>query len=454
MSELSHQAGIARVFWIAIALAGIAAALAVITARDLVYDGSYYLLGIAAHGKFQLYEPARRTIEFLQQCFAVAGEHLGIRSLWALGQLFSLGCSGWPVALTSICWFVLPAEQKSWIVCPLANLVFAIPTASFIGVSETIIASCVLWVTFFLVAFRLGSPWGALACVLSAAACVFSHESGVIFLGLIAALAARRLKTTRGVTRPATLAVIALSAGGAFYMLRWIFIPRSAIERGDFLTSLMGGFLGSPFAPNIPALASIAAGLAILVALTAPKRIGVAAAWISIAIFVCALIVLLFLPDQTIVPSRFFAARGLPLAVSTALAAGFLLLGKRNTSPERFATTPVLAIVLGLAAFQFPAQIILTEQWASYARDLSGLVASRSGGISHADAIQALDSGGTRLRRELLESWSVEPLSVMLAPQGHVRAVVLAAPWARWAPYRLDEPATLPRTPELDWSRF
>jgi hypothetical protein len=444
---------LARVFWIALALAGLASIFAIISARDLVYDGAYYVLGIAAHGDFQLFEPPRRTVEFLQQCIAVGGVRLGIRDLWTLGQLFSLGASGWPVVLTLSCWFALPQKEKSWIVGPLANLVFAIPAANFTGISETIIASCLLWLAFFLVAFRLDRPIGAAAAVGLAAACAFVHESAAIFLLLIAMAAASRLRTTRGFARVAALVVIVLSLGGAIAMLRWILVPRSTIERGDFLVSLFGGFLGTPGAPNMAALASVASALGVIVVLASPRRARIAVG-VVLGALACAFLVLLFDSGQTIAPSRLFAARGVPIALSTLFAAAFLWLRYRDLTPARFATAPVLAIVLGLSVFQFLAQDIFTANWNFYAHDLGKLVAGRRGGVPHSDAMATLDPERSRFRRELLESWSVEPLSVLLAPQGHVEAIVLAAPLARWVPYRLDDPATLPRSPSLDWSRF
>lgn len=454
-TEPSHSLrSLARVFWIALALAGAASIYAIVNARDLVYDGAYYLLGIAAHGDFQFFEPARRTVEFLQQCFAAAGARLGIRDLWTLGQLFSLGASGWPVVLTLLCWFALPQTEKSWMVGPLANLVFAIPAANFIGVSQTIIASCLLWLALFLVAFRLDRSLGAAAAVIATAACAFAHESAAIFLLLVAVLAASRLRLARGFARVAALAVILFSLGGAINMLRWILVPRSTIERGDFLVSLFGGFLGTPGAPNVAALASVASAFAVIIVLARPGRAGVIATVVVLGALALAFLVLLFDPGQTIAPSRFFAARGVAIALSTVLAAGFLWLGHRERTPASLASGPVLAIVLGLSVFQFLAQDIMTANWSFYTHDLGKLVAERRGGIRYSDAVAALDPGGSRFRRELLESWSVEPLSVLLAPKGRVQAVVLAAPQARWVPYRLDDSATLPRAPALDWSGF
>jgi hypothetical protein len=74
--------------------------------------------------------------------------------------------------------------------------------------------------------------------------------------------------------------------------------------------------------------------------------------------------------------------------------------------------------------------------------------------ISHAQATAALHANGSRFRRELLQTWSVEPLSILLAPDGRVTAFVEAAPSERWVPYRPEEPKTLPHMPQLDWSHF
>jgi hypothetical protein len=444
--------GVARIFWIAVGLAGASAAYAVSGARDLVYDGSFYLLGIASHGAFQLFEPGRVSVQLLQQGFAVIGARLGIHDLWTLGRLFSLGASGWPIVLTALCWFALPRAEKSWIVGPLLNLVFAIPTTSFIGIGEGVIASCLLWLALLLVWFRMDRGWGALPAIVAAIACAFSHESAMLCLVLIAALAASRVRNARGFARAAAIVVAVVTAAGAFYMLRWIVFPRSAIERSDFLVSLLGGFLGTPRAPNLSALASFAAAAAIL--FSQIQRLRVAAAGLCLAVLALLLLLLVAMPEDAIAPSRFFAARGLPVALTTLIALVFLLMKRRGLSPSQFANAPLLAVLLGLSIFQPLAQAIMTENWNAYVHDLRGIVSTRQGIVTHTDAMRILDADRTRFRRELLESWSVEPLSIVLAPHGRVTAVVEPAPMARWTPYRLDDPAALPRAPGLDWSGF
>lgn len=454
MVPVEDRIVLGRAFWTAVALAAVTAAAAIFAARGLVYDGSYYVLGIAAQRSFQLYEPARLVPELLQQGFAVAGAKLGIHDLWTLGVLFSLGCSGWPVVLTSACWFVLPRGQKGWIAGPLLNLVFAIPATSFIGIGEGIIASCLLWFAFLLIEFRSRNAIGALACVAVTAAAALSHEAAALCLVVIACAVLLRLSDTKGICRAALLVAALIALAGAADMARWILFPRSLVERGDFLVSMLGGFLGSPSAPNIPALASVVAAVACLAAWFFGGKWARGAAVAAIAIFAVLLAVLVIVPGAAIAPSRFFAARGLPVALTTLLAALFLFLRRRGVTPARFVTRAVLAIMLALAVVQAAMQLVITEQWAGYVAGLRAIVSTETGIVSHDRAMHVVDPQGARFRRELLESWSVEPLAIVLAPEGHVRAFIAAAPEARWVPYDPAKPSTLPHAPGLDWSGF
>ncbi|HEY2446286.1 MAG TPA: hypothetical protein VGI20_11165 [Rhizomicrobium sp.] len=443
---------IAGVFAVSILLAALAAAYAVVSARDLVYDGSFYLLGIATHRSFQLFEPGRVSVQILQQCLAVLGARLGIHDLWTLGCLFALGASGWPIILTASCWFVVPSTQRIWLAGPLLNLVVAIPATSFIGIGEGVIASCLLWLAFLLVSFRMESAPGAVMAITVTLVCAFSHESAVPCLVLIAFLAISRAHESKILEHTASFCVAAIATAGACYELFWIVFPRSAIERSDFLVSLLGGFLGTPHAPNLPALASLAAVAALPFVLSRDGKLRAATITTYFALLAVTILLLVALPGELIAPSRFFAARGLPVGLTTLLAIAFFLMKRRGLSPAQFANGPTLAILFSLAVFQPLAQAIMTENWNIYVSSIRGLVSVREGAILHSEAMHAIDPDGTRFRRELLESWSVEPLSIVLAHEGHVAAILLPASNARWIPYR--NPASLPRAPGLDWSGF
>jgi len=452
------ERNLSRIFWIAIALAGLTACHAVLAARDLVYDGSNYLLAIASNGQFKWVEPARLTVEFLQQCLAIMGVRLGVHDLWTLGVLFSSGMSGWPVLLTALCWFVLPRTEKAWIAGPLLNLVLTIPVTNLIGIGEGVIASCLMWLVFLLVMFRTNHLPGAAAALAMTVACAFAQESEVLFLGVLAALAVHRAGRTKGFEQAANLFIAIVAAAGAIRLGWWIVFPRSAIERSDFLAGLLGGFLGNGRSPNIPAFVSLVAVAAMFAAgargLRESRRLKAALPLAAILIFLLATILFATMADRIVAPHLSFDARGLPQAFSTLLIVSFILLRRRNVTPLRFASPTVLTILLAAAVTQAAAQTVMTARWSAYVQDLRALVKTHHGAVPFAEAMRVIDPEAGRFRRELLQSWSVEPLSILLAPQGRVQAVVEPQPGRPWVPYRLDDPRTLPRAPELDWSEF
>jgi hypothetical protein len=451
--EARGDAVLRRLFWFALAVATLTAGDAVLAARGLVYDGSFYLLAIATDRNFHIFESARLSVQTLQQLPAVLGARLGVHDLWTLGRLFSLGMAGWPIALTALSWFALPRVGKNWIAGPLINLVFAIPAASFIGISEGIIASCLLWLALFLVMFRLTQPLCALAALVASLACAVSHEASVLGLLIVGWLAASQMTELKGFSRFASALVAIVSVAGTCYMARWILFPRSSVERADFLVSILGGFLGSPRTPNLPVIASVAAGISIAAAIVWRGKALGAAIIGGTAILGCG-IVFAAVPDAFVSPGRFFAARGLPVALTTLLAGLFLVLQRSGKNLAAFITRPVIYVIATLAVSQALMQSAETNIWRNYAQDLRALVASREGTISHKQALEALGADHSRFRREMLQTWSVQPLSILLAPAGRVRAIVEPADTERWVPYHTSAPEKLPRMPQLDWSQF
>src|ERR1700752_420230 len=130
--------------------------------RGMFADGSNYVVHILASEDFFLLEPARKLVQVLQQSLLVLGIRAGVTDLPTLARLFTLGTLGWPIILTASCWLILPRKEKGWIVGPLINLVGLCPMTSLAAIGEGMIASCLLWVIFFLVLFRAQSIWGAI----------------------------------------------------------------------------------------------------------------------------------------------------------------------------------------------------------------------------------------------------------------------------------------------------
>lgn len=447
---------IAWVFWLAIALGALEAVHAVIRARGLVDDGAFYLLRIAARGGFELSEPGRSGVQLLQQCFAVAAARAGVSELSALGQFLTLGIVGWPVVISAACWPVLPRGYKLWSFGPLLNLVAVIPSANFIGIAEGLIASCLLWLAFFLILFRTGRPLWVLAALTVTALCGFSHEAAFPFLAGLCVLALVRARSSRDLERAGLVILAIMAALGFLHLLFWSVFPRSPIERSDFLVSLLGGFLVGDGTVNLPALFGLTALLAIAAAtfgIAGSPRSKLAACAASL-IFGLGCIAAVVGRDAILTPNAYFASRGLPVIFTTLAAFSTIIVCGFRELPRRIATREVIIIITSLILAQAVVQSVMNERWNAYVSDMRALVQSHRGVIPFSESSRLINPDRSRFRRDLLKSWSVEPLSIALAPKGHVQAVLEAGPDEQWVPYHFNMPATLPQAPSVDWSGF
>jgi hypothetical protein len=463
---------VARLFWLALALAAVAAAHAASEARDLNADGSLYLLSAVSGDGFAFFEWARRTVQFLQQSFAYLGQVVGITDLLTLGRLLTVGMQFWPLILTAMCWFLLPVGEKGWILGPLVNIAVVIPMTSFMGIGEGIIASCLMWLLFFLVEFDAERWPRPLAAGALAVACFHSHEACAPFMLGVAWLAARHSARAAGARR-AAFAGLALLALGAAADLVSLTLHRpgadgfAALGRGvNFFYGLGIGWLITVYprvqGVHLPALAAVAVVLCL--ALTGLPRYWPEALRARAlrrasqgTLLLFALIAVLFIvaPERVSICPSFMAARGWPVIDTTVMAAGIHLLRRRGWTPQRLAPPQVRAVLLGIIPMQLAIQTGVTLAWADYRDDLARLVASRQGPIPWEEAAAALDPRREPFRGAFVWAWSIQPLSVVLAPRGQVQAIVEPRPNVEYRPYRPDDPDTLPRcVPGLDWSRY
>ena len=193
---------IRNVFLLAIILSMATTLYSVSEMRGMFADGSNYIVHVLAAEDFYLLEPARKVVQLLQQSFLILGIRSGVTDLPTLARLFTLGALGWPIILTASCWLILPRGEKGWIVGPLINLVVLSPITSLAAIGEGMIASCLLWIIFFLVVFRTQSVWGALFAISLTALGAKTHEFAAVFFVGIAAIAMMRMRGTSGVERP------------------------------------------------------------------------------------------------------------------------------------------------------------------------------------------------------------------------------------------------------------
>jgi len=457
---------IPQIFALALAASIVQAVYVVFEARDLVADGSYYLLQALAHGGLSLIEPGRKTVEILQQSFSFAAYKLGVSKVSAYCMLFTLGVQIWPLLLTAGAWLLLPPNGKGWILGPLLNLVLFIPMTSFVGISGVTIASCFMWVLYFLVEFRMRSWRSSLVASVLAVASIYLHEEAFAFMVGIAVLSAIRAREVGGWRRAHRLVLSLLVAVAAFHLAYLVVFPRDAVNRAAFLKGIVSEFLVDVSPDGIGVSWSAVAAICVCLCLLCVhfpirqseeqrlRRVA-ACAQATGALFVLIALLFLFVPEWVVVPHAFMAARGIPIIATTAMAVITHVLVRHGWTPERLAPQPVRILLIAVIPLQLFMQSVLTEHWAMYRQDLAGLVRQKTGIIDWKAATNALDPNHTLFRRAFDRAWSIEPLSILLAPSGRIRAVVEARPDVPWRPYDLTNPKTLPLCARgLDWSRF
>lgn len=462
---LVKTSSLGAIFVFALALGALAACYAIFEARDFDADGPFdLLLALSRGGGLHFGEPARISVQFLQQSFSWLAYRTGGTDLLTYGRLLTLGMQGWPLLLTGLSWFILPRDQKRWILGPLLNIAVVIPTTSFMGVGEGMIASCLMWLLYFLVEFRMqGWLTGVLAFVL--ATCCFNlHESAFPFLLGIALLSLSRVPTARGFAFVFSILVALAAFAASIHLFYLVLFPRDSFERGAFLAGLLVEFLVTLQGPgfNLPTVASLALATCLLL-VHFPRHLSeeerrrrvLKACKVSGGIFGIIALLFLALPEWVIIPHAYFAARGLPVIATTIMAGMIHFMLRAGWTTDRLLPEPVRLLLIAIIPLQFLMQIVMTQHWASYRRDLADLVATHTGVIEWNVASETINPHHTFFRRHLLRAWSVEPLSMVLAPDDRVRAIVDTRPDVRWRAFAPRDPKSLPICSRgVDWSDY
>jgi hypothetical protein len=411
-------------------------------------DGSNYIMHVLASEDFYLLEPARKLVQLLQQSFLVLGIRSGVTDLPTLARLFTLGALGWPIILTGSCWFILPRGEKGWIIGPLINLACLCPMTSLAAIGEGMIASCLLWIIFFLVLFRTHSYWGAILTIFLTAAGAVTHESAALFFIGIAAIAIMRMRGSSGVERLTQFAISAAAIWSACYLISVILHPREPLNRADFLIGILALEFVELRGVNLTTVATIVASVSIFRIMRAQNKgekiqpiLGS-----SITFFVLAAGLLLFLSGWTVTPVAQFSARGFPVLGTTFLSFGLWLGWRNGAKPEFLLSKPVLLVLFGLLLTQGVAQIVMTQQWANTLGAVTRIIERWDGRIPWQTALDTAAPDNPILWKEMTWYSEIQSLSLLLAPQGRVHALIDAPTSERWKPLQLDVPETLPKS--------
>ena len=413
--------------------------------RGMFADGSNYIVHILASEDFFLLEPARKLVQLLQQSLLILGIRSGVTHLPTLARLFTLGALGWPIILTASCWLILPCEEKGWIIGPLINLVALCPMTSLAAIGEGMIASCLLWIIFFLVLFRTRTIWGAILAVSLTALGAVTHESAAVFFVGIAAIAIMGMRGSSAVKRLTHFAISTAAIWSACYLISVILHPRDPVNLGDFLIGILALAFVELHGVNLTAVATIVSCASIFWIVRAQHKTQ-PILLSSISFFALVAALLLFLPEWTVTPVAQFSGRGLPVLGTTLLSFGLWAGWRNGVKPEFLLSKPALLVLLGLLLTQSVAQIMMTRQWAKTLGTVTRIIERSEGPVPWQAALETTVPLSPILWKEMTWYSEIEALSLLLAPQGRVHVLIDAPTFERWKPFQLDAPASLPRS--------
>jgi hypothetical protein len=365
-----------------------------------------------------------------------------------LARLFTLGTLGWPIILTGICWLILPREEKGWIIGPLINLVALIPMTSLAAIGEGMIASCLLWIIFFLVLFRTRSLLGAILAVFLTALGAVTHESAAIFFVGIAAIALMRMRGSSAVEWLTQFAISAAAIWSACYLISVILHPRDPANVGDFLIGVFVLAFVELQAVNLTAVATLVSFVSIFSIMRAQNKGEIAQPILlsSVSFFLLIAALLAFTPEWTVTPVAQFSGRGLPVLGTTVLSFGLWAGWRNGVKPEFLISKPALLVLFGLLLTQSVAQIMMTRQWANTLGSVTRIIERREGRVPWQRALEIAAPRNPLLWTEMTWYSEIQAMSLLLAPQGRVHAVIDAPTSERWKPFQLDAAASLPES--------
>jgi hypothetical protein len=397
----------------------------------LYADGSYQLIEVLKAKDFVAVAKNRECASFVIQFFVVMAIRLGVTNLHTLQILFGLGCFlPWPTSLV-LCRGLAP--RHFWLAmlgCAVGYL-----NAAFMPVGEYSIAHAFFWPVLFAVLFvRPLTPFAAVVLVFSSLILVCSYES-MLFLGppLVVLAMWRAAGGGEKIWARGCLCLAAVLLGVAVVIaLDGIRHPQAPDNLGGFKQGLETMFLfpgwtiGWSFA------------WLFLLAATCIDATGFSRRFFKLELMLLAAAMLVWglwpvLAPETLNTQLQYDYRAMQLLTPFAL----LLVGCAiNICTKWFAARQnyFVAWSASMLLAQSLWQISATWQWGGFVSAWRGVLTMHSGPVR----LQDTPFGGHPVGRQAMNfdwNWANPDLSIMLAPAGHVKSIILSPGTPSWQPF-------------------
>lgn len=413
---------------------------AIISLRCLYADGSYQLIEALKAGDFVAIAKNRNCASYLFQFPVVTAIKLGVTNLHALQLAFGIGCFlPWPMAMM-FCYRMAP--RHFWVVilaCAAGYL-----NSAFMSVGEYIIADAFFWPALFAILFvRPLTPLAASILSVSAMVLLFSYES-LLFLGPLLALLAL-WRAIRGGEKAWQRAVLCLAAIllclAAGIALDGVLYPQSPANLGGFKRGLKWMFIYPSWTMGWSFV-----WFALMTAVCLRRR-GFTVRYYRLGLALLAGAIIIWgawpiLEPDNLNPALQHEYRPIHLLVPLALLAVSFVLAYRPKWLEE-QRDYLIGFSSSLLLAQSLWHIAATWQWQEFVGIWRRELASQTGAVSLTD----IPFETRFLQEQALRfdwNWANPDLSIMLAPDGKVRAIILPRIKPVWRPFDPLNPQELP----------
>jgi len=423
--------------------------------RGLFADGAHYFLRVIEFEAPVLVEPARRTVQFLQQVPTVLALHFDLLDLRGLIVLFGATTHGLPLLLLALCWLVLPRDRKALFVFPLLHFLAGTEAAGLAAIVEGPVASGYFWLLLLLISFRTDGIGGQVAVLLLSLPALYLHEGMALLAPVLAAAAFPQARRRRPLLwlLVGWFLVVAISEAG------FVVDPRSVTMRQAFVQSIWRAkFLVEPWTypwvVNVAAILGMAAILVlpILVVLERRRR----PTWPLFAAYAAlciGLVVSAALTDFMFSPASQFHARSNGLLLSLPLGVLFLMALLRPALCGLWERSWAIGVVAALALGQLVLQGIATHYWSEFVTNFEAVLASHRGLVAWSDALASLPAENAKALQRMSWPWTNPTLSLLLAPGGKVTTIIDVSEH-RWEPFDPAKPDELPQSRLIDTAPY
>jgi len=395
-----------------------------LTKRYYFADGAAYFFRILERGDFLAFDWQRQFAQYATQFPVVAALKLGVTWRAMLSALFGAGLYAPYFVSLLLCHRILRDSEPQLMAFPLLAYATASFDSSFSVVSEAHVPAAIFWPMFFYIYVREQFKLLDSATLLSLALLSVLTYASTAFLAplLLVGVARRLVARPRNLRRSLYWGAVASALIAAFLCgLEALIFPRDPANRQSAVTAL--SYL-KDYLPVIYTGVTFL-GVVTMVAIAGPapaarRRVVAVLSAVALAFVAAALI-----EPELIRPVDDFHARVLLVLMPAALGAIALVYVLRGVRLGDGRWAGVFQVIWIAVVFQLLWQANATYQWYGFCQTFQDEISSHHGLLPFEDSLLARDRVGLQTLRQMIWGWTNPFMSVVIARNGQVNALLL-----------------------------